>query len=76
MSLVDCVFYFFAVVCSVFLSVCFVLCLLTCLVFTFCVVYLTDFHISFVLVPTDKWILCKKVQNTYDVTYSPYEAQE
>ena len=76
MSLVDCVFYFFAVVCSVFLSVCFVLCLLTCLVFTFCVVYLTDFHISFVLVLTDKWLLGKKVHNSHDTTYKPHASQD
>ena len=65
MSLVDCVIYFFGVVCS-FVLFCFV-CMFG---------WLIDFHISFVLVLTDKWLLVKKVQNTHDTTYKPHASQE
>ena len=65
MSLVDCVIYFFGVVCS-FVLFCFV-CMFG---------YLIDFHISFVLVLTDKCLLGKKVHNTHDTTYKPHASQD
>ena len=38
--------------------------------------YLIDFHISFVLVLTDKCLLGKKVHNTHDTTYKPHASQD